>query len=79
MPGPMGRIMTWTPVPWQVPHSSRLPLLLPVPLHLPQGSLRERDSFLHSADARGRTSQGGKTQARQPELPADAGWPLLPC
>lgn len=49
MPGPMGRIMTCTPVPWQVSHWWRCPLLLPVPLHLPQGSLRERDSFLNTA------------------------------
>lgn len=53
MPGPIGRIMTCTPVPWQVSHWVRLPLLLPVPLHLLQGSLRDSDSFLRSSEQAG--------------------------
>lgn len=53
MPGPIGRIKTCTPVPWQVSHWVRLPLLLPVPLHLLQGNLRDSDSFLRSSEQAG--------------------------
>lgn len=48
MPGPSGRMCTCTPEPWQVEQVWRLPDLLPVPLHLLQGSLRDRDSFLQA-------------------------------
>mmetsp|Transcript_33222 Transcript_33222/g.98953 ORF Transcript_33222/g.98953 Transcript_33222/m.98953 type:complete len:314 (-) Transcript_33222:422-1363(-) len=46
MPGPSGRMCTWTPVPWHVVHSYFLPDLDPVPLHGSQGRLRDSDSFL---------------------------------
>jgi len=46
MPGPMGLICTCTPLPWHVSQVCLFPLLLPVPLHFVQGSLRDSDNFL---------------------------------
>jgi hypothetical protein len=82
MPGPMGLIMTCTPEPWQVSHVSRLPLLLPEPAHLEQGSLRDRDSFLWASSSRWHSSSSSSSRRSATGLvmhhPAPAGAFLQP-